>query len=321
MKPNPSTERTGRRPLRALWPAAHVARSISRSSTPAIALPAAVRLTWPLPALGAWALSWGLFIGLGNLQAPRALAIAAAVALGAACSNLVRRRWRRLIVGFGFPLSLAASGLGGGLPAWAWLLPLTALVFVYPLRAWRDAPLFPTPRGALDGLAASLLLAPGAQILDAGCGLGDGLRELRLAYPQAQLSGIEWSWPLRLACAWRCRFARIRRGDIWAADWSAFDLVYLFQRPESMTRAAQKAAQELRPGAWLASLEFEVPVLAPTRVFACPDGRRLWLYRAPFRRASDGASATGRSRLLRPGVHTPVDMAVPSSTTAQPTAS
>lgn len=243
----------------------------------------ALRLTWPLPALAAWALSWGLFIGLLNLPAPLPLAMALAAAAGAACSGLVHRRWRRIIVAAGFPLSLAASGLAGGVPAWAWLLPLAALAFVYPVRAWRDAPLFPTPRGALDGLAAALPLPSTAHILDAGCGLGDGLRELHAAYPDADLSGIEWSWPLRFACAWRCRFARVRRGDIWAADWSPYDLVYVFQRPESMARAAAKAAQELRPGAWLASLEFKVPALTPTQVFACPDGRRLWLYRAPFR--------------------------------------
>jgi len=70
---------------------------------------------------------------------------------------------------------------------------------------------------------------------------------------------------------------------MWEADWSAFDLVYLFQRPESMPRAADKAARELRPGTWLASLEFEVDTLRPSSVFVCADARLLWLYRAPFR--------------------------------------
>lgn len=247
----------------------------------------AFRLTWPLPALGAWALSWGLFIGLRNLQAPLLVAITVSMAVGAACSGLVHRRWRRLIVALGFPLSLFVSGLASGfaaaVPAWAWLLPLVVLAVLYPVRAWRDAPLFPTPRGALAGLADALPLESTARILDAGCGLGDGLQELQRAYPKADLVGLEWSWLLRIACAWRCRFATIRRGDIWAADWSTFDLVYVFQHSGSMARVAAKAAHDLRPGAWLASLEFQVPALAPTQVFACPDGRRLWLYRAPFR--------------------------------------
>jgi trans-aconitate methyltransferase len=143
---------------------------------------------------------------------------------------------------------------------------------------------FPTPAGALRGLGAGVPMGPGAPVLDAGCGLGAGLRELRREYPQAALEGIEWSWPLWLASSLRCRFARIRRGDLWSADWSSFALVYLFQRPESMARAAAKAAHELRPGAWLASLEFEIASLQPQLVLDSPDGRRVWLYRAPFRK-------------------------------------
>jgi hypothetical protein len=161
-------------------------------------------------------------------------------------------------------------------------VPLALLAFVYPWRAWRDAPLFPTPAGALRGLALRAPLGAQAAILDAGCGLGAGLTELQREYPQAAFAGIEWSWPLRLVCAWRCRFARIRRGDLWSLDWSPYALVYLFQRPESMARAAAKAGHELASGAWLVSLEFEATTLVPEHVLAAPDGRRVWLYRAPF---------------------------------------
>lgn len=242
-----------------------------------------LRLAWPLPALVTWSLGWAVFALLRSLDAPLMVAIGAAVALGAALSVVGSTPWRRAFVALGFPLSLAASGLAGAMPAWGWLLPLALLVLVYPRGAWRDAPLFPTPAGALDGLAVLAPLAPGARVLDAGCGLGDGLRELRREFPDAALHGLEWSWPLRLLCAWRCRFATVRRGDIWAADWSACELVYVFQRPESMARAAEKAARELQPGAWLVSLEFDAPGVAPTKVIECADGRRLWLYQAPFR--------------------------------------
>jgi SAM-dependent methyltransferase len=239
-------------------------------------------VVWPLPALAAWAASWGLFVGLTRLGAGAPIALALGVALGLVLSLPARTRWRRIFVAAGFPLSLAASGLAGALPAWAWLLPLGLLLLLYPLNAWRDAPMFPTPTGALQGLARLAPLPGRAAVLDAGCGLGDGLRELQREYPAARLSGIEWSWPLRLGCAWRCRFARVRRGDIWAADWSGQDLVYLFQRPESMARAIAKARAELRPGAWLASLEFEAPDLRPTAVLRAPGAKPVWLYRAPL---------------------------------------
>ena len=242
-----------------------------------------MRVIWPLPALLAWSACWALFVGLSWLAAPLMISIVAGACAGAALSVIGRTPWRRLFIALGFPLSLAVSGMAGAMPAWGWLLPLALLAGVYPLNAWRDAPLFPTPRGALRGLASLAQLAPDARALDAGCVLGDGLRELRREYPAAALHGLEWSWPLRFLCAWRCRFASVRRGDIWAADWSGFDLVYLFQRPESMARAAEKAAHEMRPGGWLASLEFDVPGLAATKVLECADGRRVWLYRVPFR--------------------------------------
>lgn len=72
-------------------------------------------------------------------------ALLQACAVGVAGSLLADRWWRRLIMGLGFPLSLALSG-AVSLSPWHWLLPLALLLLIYPLNAWRDAPLFPTPR-------------------------------------------------------------------------------------------------------------------------------------------------------------------------------
>ena len=235
-------------------------------------------LPWPLPALLAWGGAWAVFVLLLQLGLPGMLALLLATACGAACSLWGATWWRRGLIAAGFPLSLALSGTLA-LPAWAWLLPLALFLLVYPLNAWRDAPLFPTPAQALQGLAAVVPLAPGARVLDAGCGLGHGLQALRLAYPQAQLHGLEWSWPLRAACALRCPWARVRQGDIWRADWSSYALVYLFQRPESMPRALAKARAQMAPGSWLVSLEFEVPGVLATGRLEAPDGRPVWLYR------------------------------------------
>jgi hypothetical protein len=240
-------------------------------------------LRWPLPALLGWGGAWAAFAALVHAGAPRWAAFAAATLLGATAALAGTTRWRRALIGAGFPLSFVAIGLAAGLTPWAWLLPLAVLALVYPLRSWADAPVFPTPRGALAGLARRVPLAPDACVLDAGCGLGDALRELRREYPQANLEGVEWSLPLALVARGRCRAARVRRGNLWADDWSRFHLVYLFQRPESMARAVAKAVAELRPGAWLASLEFEAAALVPEARHRCADGRVLWLYRAPLR--------------------------------------
>ena len=240
------------------------------------------RWPWPAPALLAWALCW-LAFRLALEQTLPVLALGLATALGVAMSLWATTWWRRLLMGGGFPLSLALSHPAWGmglLPAWAWLLPLALLLLIYPVNAWRDAPLFPTPRDTLRELARYAPLAPGARILDAGCGAGDGLQALHDAYPDARWHGLEWSWPLRLLSALRCPWARVRQGDIWIADWSEYDLVYLFQRPESMTRAALKAA-ELPAGAWMVSLEFEATHLRATAQYQSPSGKTVWLYQAP----------------------------------------
>lgn len=246
-------------------------------------LPHIARL-WPLPALLVWAAAWGLFallirLGLGTLAA-----LLLASGLAVAGSVLASSWWRRLIIGLGFPLSLALSG-AATLAAWHWLLPLALLLLIYPLNAWRDAPLFPTPRNGLQGLDRQAPLPEGALVLEAGCGLGDGLKALRQVYPAARLQGLEWSWPLRAACALRCPWARVRQGDIWRADWAPYQMVYLFQRPESMARAVEKAAAELQPGAWLVSLEFPAPGLLPSASLQGDRGRPVWAYQVPFQAA------------------------------------
>jgi SAM-dependent methyltransferase len=240
---------------------------------------------WPLPAVLTWAAAWVLFkLAMGQGMALGA-AIGAATALGVAMSLWGDSWWRRVWIAVGFPLSLALSlpSLGvSELPAWAWLVPLLLLLLVYPLNAWRDAPLFPTPPDALLELPEHAPLRDGAKVLDAGCGLGQGLEALNQAYPHVALHGLEWSWPLRWMCALRCPWAEVRQGDIWKADWSGYDLVYLFQRPESMPRAMAKAAAELQPGAWLVSLEFEAPGAISTAQYQAPGGKMVRLYRAPI---------------------------------------
>ena len=186
---------------------------------------------------------------------------------------------------------------------WPMLVPLALLLLVYPLNAWRDAPLFPTPPDALNDLPDAAPLEPGARVLDAGCGLGDGLIALRQAYPLARLEGLEWSRPLRWLCARRCPWARVAQGDLWRADWSGYQLVYLFQRPESMARAWAKGCAEMAPGAWLVSLEFPVPGVQPHARQQAPGGRAAWVYCTPREgRMSDTTKVTTVSGITKPSI-------------------
>jgi SAM-dependent methyltransferase len=262
-------------------------------------------LPWPLPALLGWILAWGLWAGSQRLGLVPLGAFALASGAGLALALPVQGRWRRALVAVGFPLSALASG--AAVPAWSWLLLLAPLLLAYPLRAWADAPFFPTPRRALDGLEQAIALAPGARVLDAGCGAGHGLAALRRAWPQARLQGLEWSRPLAALTAWRCPWAEVARGDMWRASWAGIDLVYLFQRPESMARAFAKAEREMAPGSWFVSLEFAVPGRLPLARLDGAARRGVWIYRigaagstrpAPSDAKPDLAlHATGRTQL------------------------
>ena len=237
-------------------------------------------LKWPVPALLVWGGAWGVYLNASGFL-PELWAMALACAVAAACSVVGRTAARRWALALGFPVSLWLSG-AAVFPAWGWLIPLALALLIYPVHAWHDAPIFPTPLNALRDLPTVAPLASGAVLLDAGCGVGDGLRALRVAYPQAQFCGIEFSWPLRFMAALRCPWARIWHGDIWQEDWSDYDLVYLFQRPETMPHAVAKARDSLKPGAWLVSLEFEATELVPTAVVQASTDRPVWLYQAPF---------------------------------------
>ena len=238
-------------------------------------------LRWPLPALVAWVISWSLLLGMSRYGFSMGWGVVLASALGIGMSVMGQSWWRKLVIAAGFPVSLAltvSSVLGPQVPTWIWLLPLALLLLVYPINTWSDAPLFPTPRNALLDLPIAAQLQPGARILDAGCGLGHGLQALRLAYPQAHTTGVEWSTALYGLCTLRCPWATVVRGDMWAQDWSVFDMVYLFQRPESMPKVMAKAAT-MKSGAWLVSLEFEAVGWEPSAQLRAPNGKPIWLYR------------------------------------------
>lgn len=239
-------------------------------------------IRWPLPALWSWLAAWFIYAAALTAGLAPEPALAAGAAVGAGLGWFQQVRWRRLIVALGFPASVLALGWQGGegaLRGLPWLAPLALLWWLYPRRSWSEAPLFPTPKGALDRLSELAPLPPGARVLDAGCGVGDGLRELRRAYPGARVEGVEWSRPLAWLARLRVPGASVRRDDLWADDWAAFALVYVFQRPESMPRVWAKACAELAPEAWLVSLDFAVPDVAAVASWQLPGGQFVWLYR------------------------------------------
>lgn len=245
-------------------------------------------MTWPLAPLVWWVAAWLAASASAAAGAPALAALAVGIAVGALGAWRQHGGWRRAIVFAGYPVLALGLALAAAwqLSPWWWTLPLLLLLLVYPVRAWRDAPVFSTSPASIAGLSAAVPLqrqdGQAPAILDGGCGTGAALRALAAEYPHARLVGIERSALLAALCAITARPARVRCGDFWAEDWSAYDMVYLFQRPETMDRAADKAGRELRPGAWLVSLEFPALGLRPHAQLQPRGGRTVWVYRAPF---------------------------------------
>ena len=110
-------------------------------------------LTWPLPALLAWGMSWGLFSLLLSLFGSNEWALLGATVLSVVLTTLGTTLWRRFLIVVGFPLSqLLLIQASWTLPPLAWLGLVILIALVYPLNAWSDAPLFPTPSKALLSL-------------------------------------------------------------------------------------------------------------------------------------------------------------------------
>ena len=253
-------------------------------------------LPWPWPALLAWFCAWAVYQSFFRLGMDPWLNLSLSSLTGGLWACLMTSVWRRWLILMGFPLSwcLIALQSQGPLLAWAWLVPALLLGALYPVRVWSGAPIFPTPEKALQGLSQAAPLAFGARILDAGSGLGDGLKALSQEYPQARLLGCEWSLLLARISRWRVPQAEIINADLWQQDWSLFQMVYLFQRPENMARAGIKAVQEMRPGAFLVSLEFECECLNTHCIakLETVEGKPVWVYQAPDCRAATARSMT-----------------------------
>lgn len=103
-------------------------------------------MTWPVPALLAWGSSWLIFKGLQYLGLSETIAFIVAACLGGFLSALAHTPMRKALIVLGFPLSMAASSATLNVPPIGWLFLLGLIVLVYPRKAWRDAPLFPTPK-------------------------------------------------------------------------------------------------------------------------------------------------------------------------------
>jgi hypothetical protein len=168
-------------------------------------------------------------------------------------------------------------------PSWA-LGALVTLIVVYG-RIWKSrVPLFFSSARTQKTLEDLLVEAkPDGRIafLDVGCGDARVLTRLAAMHPGSRFEGVEQAfapWLLaRLRCALATGDSRVRRGDLWALDLGAYDVVYAYLSPAVMPELWRKACGEMREGALLVSA-FAVPGATPARTIEVGDTMRTRLH-------------------------------------------
>ena len=159
-------------------------------------------------------------------------------------------------------VALTPAWLTPGWFAVPWLVATLALAGPALWLSWQHAPWVPTPRAELPRLLAALKLEPGERFCDLGAGDGRMVRWVRDA-TEARCMGIEAS-PLLVAVA-RLRGADVRLGDLYAADLSDVDVVYVWGTAYSVgtPRFRELLERALRPGARVVSYGTPVDGLEP----------------------------------------------------------
>ena len=176
--------------------------------------------------------------------------------------------WWRLIQ-FLFPLAVLTA-LALHLPSWLFLAAFLLLLGLYWSTFRTQVPYYPSQAAVWD--AVRQLLPPEQpgrvlKLIDIGSGLGGAVLYWSRLRPDARCSGIELA-PLPWLYSWlRAKLggsqARFILGDYEKLDFSQYELVFAYLSPAPMPALWRKAKAELKPGAVLVSLEFDIPGQPP----------------------------------------------------------
>jgi len=154
------------------------------------------------------------------------------------------------------------------------------LIFRYFLGVGVGAPYLPIHTKYLKSLFIELDIRPGMTVMDLGS--GDGKILLEAAKRDTRVIGYEINPLLTWISQWRLRAwkndATIYRKNLFEADISRADIIFVFGITGMMFRLSQKLLREGKAGAQIVSFAFELPGFAESE-------RRgiAFLYRIPQR--------------------------------------
>ena len=172
-------------------------------------------------------------------------------------------KWKKILIFLGFPISSLLLQINQNPNTILWFTLLIILVIIYPPISWRDAPLYPTPKDSLIGLNKVLNLKSDDKILDFGSGAGHGIKAIQSEWANNHIFGVENSSLLFLYTKIKYPQSKIIFKDMWDIDLSQFNVLYVFQRPDTMNKIWEKAKKEMPKNSFIISLSFPIQNASP----------------------------------------------------------
>tara|TARA_R110002020_G_scaffold14638_7_gene51830 strand:+ start:3640 stop:4416 length:777 start_codon:yes stop_codon:yes gene_type:complete len=182
-------------------------------------------------------------------------------------------------IGLAFPAAMSLAFHAGQLPAWPFGVAFVLLYLVFSNTARERVPLYLTNRQTAEALLSMMRQRGAGRFTDLGSGLGGVVR--RIDGEGRVARGVESApmvWLLSVLLSKIEGRGQILRQDIWAADISGEDIVYVFLSPEPMPALYRKAMGEMKPGSLLVSNSFAVPEVEADETWELPDRRKTRLY-------------------------------------------
>ena len=143
-------------------------------------------------------------------------------------------------------------------------------------------PYVPTPPAVVRKMVDFADLKGGETIYDLGCGDARILIEALRRKPNVRAIGYELPlgiWMLAKVRVYLAGFpVEIRMRDLWTANLSDADVVFLYLFPEVCAKLEKKLERELKPGAKVISHGFALPNWKPEKVERVPLQSWHWLH-------------------------------------------
>jgi len=125
------------------------------------------------------------------------------------------------------------------------------------------APFVMTKKKIIELLSREVKLGKGQRVYEVGAGLAKFLQAVEKSYPDTELIGIEYSWPVYCLSKMllKSKHSRIKliRKNLFKVNLGDADLIYCYLTPGMMYKLGEKFTAECRPGTKIISYAFSIP--------------------------------------------------------------